>query len=632
MHSSYDPAAETQVTLPNVVGENAEGQLELHEPGPRVEREESNEVQYDARQGWLRGVPGVRVGATWRRDSAEGEHVSWQQLELRLAGIAKHSGRMWTKRDHQTMRDVELQTWGIVELGDRSLRMPAWFRAPVIDTPCGEVELGRKGKPMRMVQRAMLAWIWLACEAGAGGVWMTNAQWSEALGCSPRSVYDQRKALEERGLIRVQSTWAAASFGKAGPRAGSQDSKNLYRLGPALDAVGLAMFERPHVEAPRGRVNRHAARELAGILRGCAREWGRDYQHSERATRVKWAETSAERRALGDSRAAMVAGVASPTVRSTGGGAERRPTLCAGLAKSANLPAPPSLTGREGELGGSALRAAAGAAHRGRGNAGDHRCSAVAERSPAARSSATAPLDARAQRPTEGAAVPASRDDSTSTTTATLEHDRSTSRRRATAQGAAPRKRTWQDAAAELGRTLGATGNRDAAESVVEALASIGVAVELDPPTLERRTWFDDEAAARVGAMLEPAAAELAGKLGAFVCPHKRGGVDWAGEPPLDPRVLELGRAALEQRAAAAVEALQRERLRDALDGASLFASGNPPGSSCSRAPTIDEPSSSRSSSPPDERTIVDAPSASSSSSSSTKRTTMRPRPAGDDG
>lgn len=482
MRPSYDRPEPTQATFPNVVGEHVDGQLELHEPGPRVDVDavHTRELEVDPRQCYLPGVLGVRTGAQWCRESASCK-VAMVQLDLWRAAQHKRRGRVWSETDLAMATALQLRSWGVVELGHRKTVIPEWMRGEVLDTPNGELVLTHNPRA-----RQILAWAWSAFEAGTFGVLLTRDQWAEVLGCSPRSVHNYMRELEAKGLIRRMPTMAPARVdGEIIP--GSWDAAVLVRIGTGLDCIALAAFERRHVRYPRrSGIRRHAARELAQALRCSSRDRGRALQHERRALRLSWQQRS----------------------DSTHGGAAA-PSSLPCMAKNANLPAPPP-TELESGLGWSAQGAAGAPPQDPSSKAAGDRSTADAVRSPAPRPDGTAPHTSRELQPPCFASAPAPSTISTSTTTATLERDRAASRRRAPAQGAAPRKRTWQDAAAELGRTLNATGNRDAADSVVEALASIGIAVELEaPPRPSDAAWFASEHDARVGAALQPAVDEL---------------------------------------------------------------------------------------------------------------------------
>lgn len=547
MHTPYDSHAQTQPPLPHVRVEHAAGQGELLEPGPRVEADDVPRTRArDPRQCYLPGLEGVRVGADWRRDSAPGEHAPWTQLELRLRGICKRLGRNWSARDRETLLDLQLQTWGIVELGDRKAIIPEWMRAEVIDTPNGELELGRNAPT-----RIMLAWLWAAFEAGAGGVLMTRAQWAEALCCSERSVHNHWQRLEARGLIRRVQTWRPAEL-EGEPRRGSMHGPVLCRIGPALDCVALAAFERPWVTCARGRVSRHAARELAGALRGSARARGRELQLAYAERRARYKATSAGRGIVWRPRAE---------------GAKPARTMCARPAKSASLPAPPPLTGRAGELGGSAQGASVGASPL-EIDAG-RRSSAPAERLPAPPTGTAAPAAAEASAPAELAeGSPRPLVLSWTPPATTDPRPENASRRRATARGAAPRNltRTFADAIAELARGVGAV-DPSVQAGLLAGLASIGVA--------ELEQHRSSEPPAYAAPLERPATA------------------------PPDPSPGEVSVDRFE----AALRALEREQLR----GLDLFdhASSSSSSSTAARAAASDPSSSSEP----------------SSSSSSTRRT-----------
>jgi hypothetical protein len=275
-----------QITLANVHGEDSDGQIELVEPGPRAEIDEQHSFEIDARQGVLPGVPGVRVGARWRRDSAEGAPVSWSQLSLRLAGIAQHRGRRWNAGDVATMRNVEMQTWGIVECNDRKLVTPEWLRVDRVDAPDGELVLTRNPNCQKM-----LSWVWAAFEAGAGGVRLTRDQWAELLCCSPRSVFNHWKRLEAAGLIVRVQTYAPAQYkGEIVP--GSWDAAWIVRIGPELERVALAAFERFRVKFPKGfGIRRAHAHAVAVGLRQSVRTRGRSLQGELADRRRRYAGT-----------------------------------------------------------------------------------------------------------------------------------------------------------------------------------------------------------------------------------------------------------------------------------------------------------------------------------------------------
>jgi hypothetical protein len=216
----------------------------------------------------------VRKGARWRRDSATKDDPAFiepEYLEERLDGLAKHRGRTWTDSDHRTKRILELQSWGLVEVSDRRITIPQWLR--------GEAHRADTGEAIELVDnprmRMMLAIVWSAAEAGAFGVYCTREGWAQILECSVRTVSRYFRELLARKLIRVRQCLAMHRGHSGEALAGSQDAACLLRLGPALDDVAIALYERAAVRAPRGAVHRPTARAVAVALRQGMRDAGR---------------------------------------------------------------------------------------------------------------------------------------------------------------------------------------------------------------------------------------------------------------------------------------------------------------------------------------------------------------------
>lgn len=301
---------------------------------------------------WLPTVPGVRIGSRWRRERS-GVFCDWPTLQRRIAGLYAHRGRCWTEGDIATMRDLQCQTWGVVEIGRHRTVVQQWMRQPELVLRTGEViELTRNARA-----REMLAWVWAATEAGAGGVLMTREQWCEVLTCSPRSIYNYQRELERKGLVRLERTLRPAE--RDGSRVpGSWDGPTLMRLGPALDGLALALYERPHVRYPqRSPIRRHRARALAASLRVATRIRGGERQAAMLATRERWRVTSASPPA--PAAPSTPPPLEPPACRPSPACVETAPAPY--VASFASLPAPPPPTGERGELRSGGAKAPVGA-------------------------------------------------------------------------------------------------------------------------------------------------------------------------------------------------------------------------------------------------------------------------------
>ena len=231
----------------------------------------------ERQQPYLAGVPGVRKGARWRRDSLPGSHVPWTFLDERRETMTRHRGRWWSERDQETRDAVLAQCWGVVEVGDVNVHVPTWMRASIERADTGEVIAASRNPRVRL----LLATLWLAYERGTGGVAMTRREWAEVLQCSERSVGNYVATLLELGLVRRVQLWVPrVTHGE--PAQGMQHGELLLRIGPALDSIALAVFSRRHVQAHRGEVDRARASAIAVALRQGAREAGRAYQAGAR--------------------------------------------------------------------------------------------------------------------------------------------------------------------------------------------------------------------------------------------------------------------------------------------------------------------------------------------------------------
>ncbi len=206
-------------------------------------------------------VEGVRLGAAWRRRDT-GEFQPWALLQARMGGFEKRRGRAWTENDDELWAHVRAQTWGPVEVGDRQVRLPQWL----VDQVAGQ-QLAKIGR-----ERILLAVVWAAFIAGAGGVRLTRGEWTEVLLCSVRSVSNYLRRLEDRGLIVRVRTWQRSPDRPKGSAAHTI----IVRPGPALlELAEQTVWE--HKRPPRRsghskRAGKAAARKLRAAARARRRE------------------------------------------------------------------------------------------------------------------------------------------------------------------------------------------------------------------------------------------------------------------------------------------------------------------------------------------------------------------------
>ena len=224
--------------------EHAHGQLELCDPGPRIEPDPPRESDADDRQLELTGV---KAGARWRRKNAKGAPIAWAQIDLQLAGIKMRRRRAGTWALHKaaihTMSNVRAQTYCAADLGALdALSMPAWARGRWELTPNEEKLLGA---------------LWRAYANGTGGLDDCSSTIASDLGMSERTLRNSlngrgpdsvspRPGLIERGLVHVNRTHKQGRHGRK-----CDDSWLLLRIGPELEAIG---HELVHARggAPRG--------------------------------------------------------------------------------------------------------------------------------------------------------------------------------------------------------------------------------------------------------------------------------------------------------------------------------------------------------------------------------------------
>ena len=232
-------------------------------------------------------VPGVRLNARWRRDSAGGEQLAlpWSWLEDRRGYQEIHRGREWSPGDLELADHIGAQTWNVADVGARTVRLPVWMLAAFVCPRTGDaIEI-----PTNPRARMMIGVVWAAFVAGSGGVMLTRAQWAQLLGCSPRSVYTYQCELLRRGLLRRVETWKPARDEFGGRIAGSTHGALLLRIGPMLDALAPLAFEAGgHGGTPprRGLFTRRQASQLAGRVRKRARaeaRLGEGHHHRKQA-------------------------------------------------------------------------------------------------------------------------------------------------------------------------------------------------------------------------------------------------------------------------------------------------------------------------------------------------------------
>lgn len=174
-------------------------------------------------EGDCRQRSNVRAGAPWRRHGVAGDAVQWADLDYQLRGVELHRGRAWTDADHETMANVEAQTWGAREANDRATRIPEWWA-------------DRFGRNPR--QRLLLAKVWDAYVARTGGCRLTHEEWTEILLCSTSSVCNYLRDLEAAGCITRIKTWRPAEG-----RAGSLLDTIIVRPGPKLLEAAAATLK-----------------------------------------------------------------------------------------------------------------------------------------------------------------------------------------------------------------------------------------------------------------------------------------------------------------------------------------------------------------------------------------------------
>ncbi len=276
-HTSTPGSPPQQPALPGVTGHDAAGQIELHHPGALVrERPADHETvaRLDPAQGSLPHVPGVRrTMRPWRRASEDqSAAIPWTQLELRLAGLAKHAAREWSETDFETMAHVRAQTWNLCDINQANPTIPIWLTVDELISPSsGEVIQITASRTTTQRPRTnphtsrVLGILWAAYETPTGGVYASKIGWASILGVNPRTVSRLFAALEDAGLLRLVRTYAPPRSARA------RDHWFIARIGPVLESLaGLSAFAVKRHRAPA--VDRAGARHLAVALRQAARD------------------------------------------------------------------------------------------------------------------------------------------------------------------------------------------------------------------------------------------------------------------------------------------------------------------------------------------------------------------------
>ncbi|MCH9736081.1 MAG: hypothetical protein K0U78_16270 [Actinomycetia bacterium] len=285
--------------------------VERPEPAPEP-------AKVDPRQDFL-PLTGIKPGASWRRDRGQPgrPELEPEQLTMALCGVHRHrmtsntrsAGRPWSSNDEATMDELGARSWTAVDVGLRySTPVPKWFAGVV----------PRHLKPL-------ISLVWSAYEAGTFGCWMTVPQLAAELEVSERTVRRYRSEAQRLGLLRAIITWR-----RCPEHDGCEQDANLYRIGPALEALaGITAFERDGSDAPPRRrgLSRSAARKRGAALRQAARV------HRHAAEGVVWRASPRARRAP------------------RGGARSAQPAPCLGRPNGPTTPRPASRQGEASKRG-----------------------------------------------------------------------------------------------------------------------------------------------------------------------------------------------------------------------------------------------------------------------------------------
>jgi hypothetical protein len=290
----------------------------------RPRRDDLKLLAIDPLDGVMPGVPGLRVGAQWRRGSAgcacgvkkcghRDRSSSWRSLEKRFYGLMSHAHRRWCPNDFEVMGHIEAQCLNATDVGQlsmltRKIPEPSWLKASNIRCPTTG-EIVRIGQSPTATQRVrtlpnvfrILVVIWYAFVLGTGGVLMSKAQWAAELTISKKGVWRYMTLLEAAGLVRITQTFQAPTPDDKGRR----EWVHLIRIGHRLEKLAaLAAFETAGVKAPKGSLNRNQAKQLAAALREARRDdvfagEGRAYQLDDAAKQATEQRPQGERRSIG---------------------------------------------------------------------------------------------------------------------------------------------------------------------------------------------------------------------------------------------------------------------------------------------------------------------------------------------
>lgn len=197
---------------------------------------------------------GIVAGASWRRESAGGEHRSWRELDRALEVRARFGGRPWCEGDGRTLADAVAQCWDVCDVR-RCHRSVTWLGDAIVDPLSGEL----LPLPRKLGMKKLLEILVLACQAGTGGVIMSRHEWAPVLGCCPRTVYNYVQPLVALGLVRCVRLRRQATNG----RRGTELDRNMLRIGPVLERqAAIGRYARRNGVKIPGR----CTRELAGRI------------------------------------------------------------------------------------------------------------------------------------------------------------------------------------------------------------------------------------------------------------------------------------------------------------------------------------------------------------------------------
>jgi len=261
-----------------VTVEHAHGQLELCDPGPRVDVDVDRHARDDGDDGDDQlELFGVRAGAAWRRHSIGGTLVGWDQLDLQLLGLKMRRRRDGTwapnKAAVRLMANVRAQTYNAADLGGLdNIGLPKWARGLWDLTSTEEKLLGA---------------LWAAYKNGTGGIYELQSTLAADLEVSERSIRhalhgrggkSPRVGLIDRGLVRRQGTHREGTQGR-----GCDDSWALLRIGPVAETKGHAL-----VFARGGRVPKSSGYTRTSARRALQRASRRAREYRRKRAGAAW--------------------------------------------------------------------------------------------------------------------------------------------------------------------------------------------------------------------------------------------------------------------------------------------------------------------------------------------------------